>query len=148
MAIARLLAVSGVLLLVGVHVSGQQNTAAVPPGAAASRAGGGNAEHGRYLVERVAMCVECHSTRDAQGNIVAGTRFMGGPLPVRPPWPTDWPLNAPRIAGLPGYTDELAIRLLTQGAIKRDGTQLRRPMPQFRMTPQDAADVVAYLKSM
>jgi hypothetical protein len=53
----------------------------------------------------------------------------------------------PRIAGLPGYTDELAIRLLTQGAIKRDGTQLRSPMPPFRMTPQDAADVIAYLRS-
>lgn len=94
------------------------------------------------------MCYECHSTRDAQGNIVRGTEFKGGPLPIRPPWPSDWPTSAPRIAGLPGYTDELAIRLLTQGAIKRDGTQLRAPMPRFRMTPQDAADVVAYLGSL
>jgi hypothetical protein len=69
-------------------------------------------------------------------------------MPVRPPWANDWPVRIPRIAGLPGYTDELAIRLLTQGAIKRDGTQLRLPMPRFRMTPQDAADVVAYLRSL
>ena len=40
-----------------------------------------------------------------------------------------------------------AISLLTQGAIKRDGTQLRYPMPRFRMTPQDAADVIAYLRT-
>jgi hypothetical protein len=99
-------------------------------------------------VERVVMCFECHSTRDAQGNIVPATRFFGGPMPMRAPWPSDWPTIIPRIAGLPGYTDELAIRLLTQGAIKRDGTQLRRPMPPFRMTPQDAADVVAYIRSL
>ena len=150
MAISRLLAMSVALLLIGSHLFGQQYPlrAAPPQDAVASRGSGGNAEHGRYPVERVATCFECHSTRDAQGIIVAGTRFMGGPLPVRPPWPSDWPLRAPRIGGLPGYTDELAIRLLTEGAIKREGTQLRRPMPQFRMTPQDAADGVAYLRSV
>lgn len=110
--------------------------------------GGGNVERGRYLVERVAMCGECHSTRDQDGNIVGGTRFKGGPMPLRPSWPVDWPNALPRIAGLPGYTDEQATRLLTQGAIKRDGTQLRMPMPRFRMTAQDAADVIAYLRSL
>lgn len=150
--ISRLLTVFGLLLVCVAHLPGQQQPAAPraasdqQQGAAASRVGRGEVEHGRYLVERVVMCFECHSARDAQGNIDPATRFMGGPLPVRPPWPADWPLVAPRIAGLPGYTDELAIRLLTQGAIKRDGTQLRRPMPPFRMTRQDAADVVAYLR--
>ena len=36
---------------------------------------------------------------------------------------------------------------IVKGAIKRDGTQLRYPMPRFRMTPQDAADVIAYLRT-
>ena len=110
--------------------------------------GGGNVERGRYLVERVVMCGECHSTRDQDGNIVSGTRFRGGPMPVRPTWPVDWPTAFPRIAGLPGYTDAQAMRLLTQGAIKRDGTQLRMPMPRFRMSAQDAADVIAYLRTL
>jgi mono/diheme cytochrome c family protein len=110
--------------------------------------GGGSVDRGRYLVERVAMCGECHSTRDQDGNIVNGTRFKGGPMPVRPTWPVDWPNAFPRIAGLPGYTDEQATRLLTQGAIKRDGTQLRAPMPRFRMSTQDAADVIAYLRTL
>lgn len=152
MNVSRLLVLSGALLLIAVDLSGRQQPAAPAAGAqppfAVSRATGGNRERGRYLVERVAMCWECHSTRDALGNIVAGTMFKGGSLPIRPPWANDWPLAIPRIAGLPGYSDGLAIRLLTQGAIKRDGTQLRYPMPRFRMTPEDAADVVAYLGSL
>jgi mono/diheme cytochrome c family protein len=108
----------------------------------------GNIEHGRYLVENVAMCAECHSPREENGEIIKDRRFMGAPIPVRPPWPNDWALEAPRNRTLPGYTEELAIRLLTEGAIDRNGKQLRPPMPRFRMTRQDAADVVAYLKSL
>ncbi len=108
----------------------------------------GNAEHGRYIVEHIAMCVECHSTRDDNGNIIPERRFMGGPIPFKPPWPNNWAIRAPRNAGLPGYTDAQAIRLLTQGAIDRNGEQLRPPMPRFRMTVQDAADVVAYMRTV
>ncbi len=152
MNVSRLLALSSVVLLTAVHLSGQQPAAPAgtpaQQGVASPRGSGGNREHGRYIVERVAMCFECHSTRDPQGNIIPATRFKGGPMPVRPPWTGEWAVSVPRIAGLPGYTDELAIRLLTQGAIKRDGTQAKPPMPRFRMTPQDAADVVAYVGSL
>jgi len=141
MAVSRLIVSLGALLLVAVRLSGQEPAATPAPA-------NGNLEHGRYIVERVVMCYECHSTRDHQGNIAEGTRFMGGPMPMRPPWAGDWPLRIPRIAGLPGYTDDQALRLLTQGSIKRDGTQARYPMPRFRMTPQDAADVIAYMRSL
>ena len=106
----------------------------------------GNAEHGRYLVEHVAMCIECHSGRDARGGILESERFLGAPIPFAPPWPNDWAMRAPRNRGLPGYTDELALRLLTEGAIGRNGEQLRPPMPRFRMSVQDAADVIAYMR--
>lgn len=151
MSVVRLCAVSCLLFLIVVSLSGQQPPAAPAAGAeqaAAAPKVDGNLEHGRYLVEQVVMCYECHSTRDPQGNILQGTRFKGGPMPVRPAWSADWPIQIPRIAGLPGYTDELAMRLLTQGALRRDGKQLRAPMPKFRMTPQDAADVIAYLRSL
>jgi len=127
----------------GPDPSGTQPTAQAPPAALI-----GDVEHGRYIVEDVAMCVECHSSRDAQGNILPSERFMGGPIPFSPPWPNDWAIRAPRNRGLPGYTEELGIRLLTQGAIDRFGNQLRYPMPRYRMSPQDAADVVAYMKSL
>lgn len=140
----------GVLVLIGVTLYGQQRQAgpASQPAQRAASTARGNVEHGRYLVEQVVMCVECHSSRDENGNIIPTTRFYGGPVLFRPPWRSDWASAAPRIAGLQGYTDEQAIRLLTQGAIKRDGTPLRRPMPPFRMTPQDAADVIAYIRTL
>ena len=141
------MSISRVLVLIGAFVLMAGAMRAQQP-AQSTGAGAGNVEHGRYLVERVVMCYECHSTRDMAGNIVPGTKFNGGPVPVRPPWANDWPTQFPRISGLPGYSDAEAIRLLMQGAIKRDGTQLRYPMPRFRMTPQDAADVIAYLRSL
>jgi mono/diheme cytochrome c family protein len=107
----------------------------------------GNVEHGRYLAEHVAMCVECHSERDLKGNIIESEKYLGGNIPLVPASP-EWATRVPRNRGLPGYTDEMAIRLLTQGAIGRDGRQLKPPMPRFRMTPQDAADVIAFLRSL
>ena len=108
----------------------------------------GNIAHGRYLAEHVAMCIECHSRRDPQGNIIESEAFLGGPIPVAPLSANDWATRAPRNRGLPGYTDVQALRLLTEGAIGRDGKQLRLPMPRFRMTTQDAADVIAFLRSL
>jgi mono/diheme cytochrome c family protein len=109
----------------------------------------GNVEHGRYLAEQVAMCVECHSPRDKDGRIIEAQKFTGAPLPVKPAGsPEFWAVRAPRNRGLPGYDDAQALRLLTKGAIARDGRQLKLPMPRFRMSEQDALDVIAYLRSL
>ncbi|HUO13747.1 MAG TPA: hypothetical protein VMX38_02080 [Verrucomicrobiae bacterium] len=59
----------------------------------------------------------------------------------------NWPLQAPRIAGNPPGTDAELVKLLTTG-IWRDGRPLREPMPQFRMSMDDAQAVVAYLRSL
>ena len=107
----------------------------------------GNVEHGRYIAEHVAMCVECHSGRDGQGNLLDDRRYRGGIVPFSPPWPNDWATIVPPNRGLPGYDDAQAFRLLTEGAIGRDGRRLRLPMPRFRMSRQDAADVIAFLRS-
>ena len=128
----------------GVVSAQKKDAPAAPMAPAAAR---GNVDHGRYLVEDVAMCAECHSSRNETGDIIPETRLRGGSMPARVPWLADWPVQVPRIAGLPGYTDTEARRLLTQGAVKRNGTQARAPMPRFRMTSQDAADVIAYLRS-
>ena len=134
------------LVIVALWVSVPAAQASRPAAAAPTLSG--NAEHGRYLAERVAMCVECHSGRDGRGTIIESQRYMGGQIPFAPPWPNDWAMRAPRNKGLPGYNDALATRLLTEGSIGRNGAQLRPPMPRFRMTPQDAADVIAFLRSL
>lgn len=153
---ARLLAVAwvgGVLVLSTVAPAPAQSSRRKPAPperqkVPASALPAGDAAHGQYLVERVIFCVECHSPRDGEGDIITAEAYMGGPIPFRPPWPNDWALRAPRNRGLPGYTPELGLRLFMMGAVDREGNQLRPPMPRFRMSPQDAADVVAYMSSL
>jgi mono/diheme cytochrome c family protein len=137
-----------VVVLARISADSRPAAAAVSPPPAQTGAITGNIEHGRYIAEHVAMCVECHSGRDRHGNIIDSERYLGAPIPSGPPWSTDWALRAPRNKGLPGYDDAMAMRLLTEGSIGRDGTQLKAPMPRFRMTPQDAADVIAFLRSL
>jgi hypothetical protein len=105
-------------------------------------------ERGRYIVENVAMCELCHTTRDEQGNPDRGRWLMGGPAQLRPAYPApNWAIVEPRIAGTPPGTDAEIIKLLTTG-ISRTGSPPNPPMPPFRMTRGDAEAVLAYLKSL
>ncbi|MEO8167087.1 MAG: c-type cytochrome [bacterium] len=109
---------------------------------------GKNVERGRYIAENVAMCIQCHTPREASGELIRSQAFHGAPVPVgRPVVISSWAEYAPRIAGLPQYTTEQAIILLTSG-IARDGKALRSPMPTFKMTREDAEAVASYLKSV
>lgn len=103
---------------------------------------------GKYIVEGVAVCSQCHTPRDGNGNLDRSHWLEGAALWLNPAQPADnWPLQAPRIAGNPPGTDAEMMKLLTTG-VWRDGKTLRPPMPQFRMTEPDAEAVVAYLKSL
>jgi mono/diheme cytochrome c family protein len=103
---------------------------------------------GRYIVEDVAVCSQCHTPRNNAGDLERGQWLEGAPVWLLPARPTgDWPLQAPRIAGSPAGSDAEMIRLLTTG-VWRDGQRLRPPMPQFRMSREDAESVVAYLRSL
>jgi mono/diheme cytochrome c family protein len=106
------------------------------------------ASRGEYIVHSVAMCIQCHSPRGRDGEIIEERKLTGAPIPVTGPfWNRDWAVRAPAIAGLPGFTDEQVIMLLTEGHAG-DRPPPRRPMPPFRMTPEDARAVVAYLRSV
>ena len=104
---------------------------------------------GKYIVEHVALCSECHTPRDENGTLKPSEYLKGAPVPVKsPPYPQmKWALKAPAIAGLPGYTEEESIRLLTDG-ITRDRRKPDPPMPQYRLNRADAEAVAAYLKSL
>ncbi|MGB8583435.1 MAG: cytochrome c [Candidatus Sulfotelmatobacter sp.] len=103
---------------------------------------------GQYIVEDLSRCGQCHTPRDSNGVPDRSRWLQGAPVWLKSAEPVeDWPLQAPRIAGaLPG-TDAEMVTLLTTG-IWRTGTYLRPPMPQFRMSRQDAESVIAYLKSV
>jgi hypothetical protein len=99
-------------------------------------------------VEGVAMCGMCHTPRTDSGELDTSHSLDGASVWLLPAHPTEnWPLKAPRIAGTPPASDEDMIRLLTTG-VWTDGSHLRPPMPQFRMSREDAGAVVAYLRSL
>jgi mono/diheme cytochrome c family protein len=105
-------------------------------------------ERGRYITQNVAMCVQCHTPRNGTGELDRTQLFRGAPIPVpAPPFEGDWAVKAPNIVGLLGYSEEDAVRLLTEGR-NRTGVPPRPPMPPFRMSREDAAAVIAYLKSL
>jgi mono/diheme cytochrome c family protein len=103
---------------------------------------------GSYIVEGVAMCGNCHTPRQPDGDLDRSRWLAGAPVPYLPARPTpDWPIVAPRLAGLPPTNDAGMITLLTTG-IWITGKPLRDPMPHFHMTRADAEAVLTYLKSL
>jgi mono/diheme cytochrome c family protein len=103
---------------------------------------------GKYIVEGVAACSDCHTPRGANNESDRSKWLAGAPVFFQPATPVPgWPVAAPRIAGAPPGRDAEIIALLTTG-LWRDGKPLRLPMPRFRMTKSDAEAVLAYLKSL
>ncbi len=102
---------------------------------------------GEYLATSVALCIQCHSPRDAKGNLIETETFRGGAIPVQSPYPGDvWAFSAPSLRGLVGLTDAQVVELLTEG--KATGRPApKRPMPPFRLSQADAEAIVAYLRT-
>ena len=102
---------------------------------------------GKYLVEHVSMCGDCHTPRAAHGR-PDSKRFLDGaslgfisanvPGLVR---------CAPPIAGLRFWTEEQSVKFLETG-IKPDGAYANSPMPAYRLARDDAVAVVKYLRSL
>jgi mono/diheme cytochrome c family protein len=103
---------------------------------------------GKYIVDDLAVCGTCHTPHDNKGQPDPAHPLEGAALWLNPTMQVvDWPLRAPRIGGTPPATNEEMVILLTTG-IWTDGKRLRPPMPQFRMSREDAEAVVAYLRSV
>ncbi len=131
-------------LIVCTFAFGQQThpAASAPKGATQPIA------RGKYIVEGLSRCGQCHTPRDENGQPERDHWLEGAAVWLKPAEPAqDWPLKAPRIAGAPPAGDAGLIRLLMTG-IWTNGKPLRQPMPQFRMTREDAEAVVAYLRSL
>jgi mono/diheme cytochrome c family protein len=104
--------------------------------------------HGKYVVEGVARCGDCHSPHDEKGEPIAGKELRGATLVFKPTIPMPvWADQAPNIAGLRGWETDAAVKFLMTGIAYND-LPARPPMPQYRLNREDAEAVVAYLKSL
>lgn len=117
-----------------------------PP--ASTPAATGDVARGRYITHSVAMCIQCHTPRNADGTLDETRLFQGAAIPMESPFRgQEWAIQAPAIAGLAGFNQEDELSLLTTGH-RRDGHMPKPPMPPFRLTPDDARAVIAYLRSL
>lgn len=107
----------------------------------------GDAERGRYLVEGIGLCIDCHNPRDEKGQFVKERWLHGSIIPFTPSIPIPWAPASPAIAGLPTLDDEQAVHFLQTGELP-NGRVARAPMPPYRMNELDARDVVAYLRTL
>ncbi len=59
-------------------------------------------QRGKYLVENVAMCAECHTPRTDKGDYDRTQWLQGNLLDFKPDHPMPFAVVAPLIAGIPG----------------------------------------------
>jgi mono/diheme cytochrome c family protein len=115
---------------------------------AAAQPAQGEVERGRYLVDNVAMCSECHTPRDENGEIDSTRYLQGAPIWITPVHPTpNWGNRAPALAGLEGFTEDQAETILEKG-VGPNGLAIQPPMHIYHMNHADAQAIVAYLKSL
>jgi mono/diheme cytochrome c family protein len=108
----------------------------------------GEIERGRYLVEEVAKCAECHTPRNAQGELDRHAWLQGAPIWIMPVKPIpNWADRAPALAGFPGLTEEEGERVLEKDT-GPEGETLRPPMHIYHMNQADAKAIIAYLRSL
>ena len=133
-------AVAMVAIVVGLVVCYPRSSAAQDKSA--------QVERGKYLVEQVARCGDCHSPVNEKGEPIPGKELRGGALMFKPATPNSvWADKAPNIAGLRGWDEEAAIKFLMTGIAYND-LPARPPMPPYRLNREDAEAVVAFLKSL
>src|SRR6202049_1553711 len=102
-------------------------------------------ERGRYLVEEVAKCSECHTPRKPNGELDEAAWLRGAPIWIQPVARIpDWADTAPALTGLPSFTDVQAEKVLEDGT-GPNGEELRPPMHIYHMAPGDARAIVAVL---
>jgi mono/diheme cytochrome c family protein len=106
---------------------------------------------GRYLVEVVAFCGACHTTRGPQGQLIAGMEQAGGRVFEE----RGFRAVAPNITpdpetGIGRWTDAQVADAIRNGR-RPDGSLIGPPMPveSYRgISDRDLAAMVAYLRSI
>jgi mono/diheme cytochrome c family protein len=123
-------------------------SSAPPAQSAPTTAQEGQVDRGRYIVQNVAMCEECHTPRDGGGNLDEAHALQGAPIWIVSVHPrTDWANRAPALAGFVGFTEQQGEDILERG-IGPSGLAIQPPMHIYHMSHADAQAVIAYLRSL
>lgn len=111
-------------------------------------------ERGSYLANHVAICMDCHSTRDWNyfaGPIIPGTEGKGGEAFLEEyGFPGDIYAKNITPAALGDWSDGEIIRAITCG-VSRDGEPFfpLMPYPAYsKMSTEDVYSIVAYLRTL
>ena len=105
-------------------------------------------QRGKYLVENVALCADCHTPKTDSGDYDRSAWLQGDVVDLKPVTKRPYAAVAPMIAGLPSFPkDEQAVKFFETGT-NATGKVAQWPMPQFRLNHEDATAVVAYLRSL
>jgi len=111
---------------------------------------------GKYLVEGIARCFDCHSEKDAKGNLLPGMKGAGRVIPAeessipRPHFLVCPNITPDRETGAGSWSDAQFARAIREG-IGHDGRILEKTMPywNFRnLTDEDVASVIVFLRSI
>ena len=118
------------------------------------RADSAQVARGRYLANHVAVCIDCHSTRDwskMNGPLVAGTEGKGGEGFVREmSFPGNFYAANITPAHLGSWSDGEIYRAITTG-VSRDGHALFPVMPYGSFGKADRSDIeaiIAYIRTL
>lgn len=143
------------LLLMVVAGEGFVVPAMVPDAARGSDSRGATLEQGRYLVESVAICFECHSEREFSkpgwpipaGRVGSGRIMWGEGKPNQIVAPN---ITPDVVTGIGAWSDEEIVRAITDG-IGKNGRSLNPEMPSryFHSLGEDEIrSIVLYLRSI
>jgi mono/diheme cytochrome c family protein len=107
-------------------------------------------ERGRYIVEVIGACGNCHTPQGPGGP--DETRHLAGGTPIEEPGMVAIPRNiTPDVeTGIGAWTDAQIIRAIRDG-VRPDGRVLGPPMPfgMYRqISDRDVAAIVAYLRTV
>ena len=105
---------------------------------------------GRYLVEGIAACGNCHAVRDAKGQVVASRGLSGGMVFDEPVFKVYAPNITPDPeTGIGKWTDAQLAKAIREG-VRPDGSIIGPPMPVpflRNVSDEDIAAIVAYLRA-
>lgn len=108
---------------------------------------------GKYLVEEVGKCHECHTPRLENGEFDRTKWLKGAELPFAPLKPVErWHKTSPDLTPnsrlWQRWKEDGIRKYLETGLNPNNNKPADPPMPAYKLKPQDAEAVIEYLKSL